>query len=261
MLTDIQSRDTHVISFPLTIEPDAYKLALVSLTPDELARAKRFVFDDVRRRFVVCRFRVRQLLAELLRILPAEVRFAYSQWGKPELADSMQKHVSATGHVGQIRFNISNSGDLGVLAVSRSPVGIDVEVVQQRFSYRSILSQVVSPLEQVSWEQIRAVDRDEAMMRLWVCKEALLKAMGLGIAEGLMQVSFPLPIPSEMFMPTLIGPELLMHLDDDGTCRMNNWIDRENWRLQMLPSDPDAFLAVATTKSQSNIVIHDFDSR
>ncbi|GAB5402440.1 MAG: hypothetical protein Aurels2KO_06710 [Aureliella sp.] len=256
MLADVQSRDTHVVTFPLTIQPGAYELAMDALTPDEVARAKRFVFDDVRRRFVVCRFRVRQLLAKLLNATAGEVRFSYSKWGKPELASSMQKHASAPGHVTPIRFNVSNSGETGVLAVSRLPVGIDVEVVQQRFSHRSILSQVVSPRELNAWEQIPPIDRDAAMMQLWVCKEALLKAMGLGIAEGLQQVSFPLPIPSTVFAPTHIGPELLMHLDDDGTCRTTDWIDSDCWRLQILPSEQGTYLAIATAKSQANVVIH-----
>lgn len=259
MLADVQTCDTHVMSFPLIVHPDEYHRAFEALTPDEQSRADRFVFDEVRRRFVVCRYRVRQLLAKLLEIVAADVRFAYSQWGKPRLADSMQKHASASGRVLPVCFNISNSGDLGVLAVSRSPVGVDVEVLERRFSHRSIESQVVSPKERDGWDQIKAVDRDDAMMRLWVCKEALLKAMGLGIAEGLQQVSFPLPIPHEPFVPLGIGPELLMHLDDDGTCRMNDWIDCDCWRLQMLPSDPGTFLAIATAKSQSNIVMHEMD--
>lgn len=256
MLADPRSRNTHVVIFPLTIGPDEYELAHVALTRDEQQRAARFVFDDVRRRFVVCRYRVRQLLAKLVRVQACDIRFAYSQWGKPELAASMKEHLDAAGHIGPMRFNVSNSGELGALAVSRLPVGIDLEVIQQRFSHRSIESQVISPQERPTWEQIKAVERDDAMMRLWVCKEALLKAMGLGIAEGLQQVSFPLPIPNGEFEPARIGAELLMHLDDDGSCRMNDWIDADCWRLQMLPTDPGTYLSVATSKTCSNIVIH-----
>lgn len=259
LLSDPLDNTTHVVTFPLSIPDSEMPLARACLSADEQQRADRYVFEDVRDRFVVCRFRVRQLLGKLLGIEPQDVRFAYSQWGKPKLETLGQQLATVAAGV-QVHFNVSHSGEAGALAVSRMPVGIDVEVTQKRFDYRSIISLVVSEHERGSWNDIAETRRDYEMMRLWVCKEALLKAMGLGIAEGLMRVGFPLPIPTEAFVPSQIGAELLLHLEDDGTCAMNNWIDTHAWRLQMLSSPPDRFLAIATAHSQSSIVARTFES-
>lgn len=258
ILSDPLDSTTHVVTFPLTVPDAEMQLAKGCLSPDEQQRAERYVFEDVRNRFVVCRYRVRQLLGKLLGLKPQEVKFAYSQWGKPKL-EAREQRLAAVPPGVQVHFNVSHSGDTGALAVSRLPVGVDVEVLQKKFDYRSIMSLVVSEHEKRDWNAISESRRDHEMMRLWVCKEALLKAMGLGIAEGLERVGFPLPIPSESFVPSQIGAELLLHLDDDGTCSMNNWIDTNTWLLQMLPSPPGSFLAIATARSQSNVVARTID--
>jgi hypothetical protein len=89
-------------------------------------------------------------------------------------------------------------------------------------------------------------------MRLWVCKEALLKAMGLGIAEGLRQTSFPLPIPTrDSFCPSSIEAALQMHLDDDGTCRSNHFTDATAWEMQVIEPGPEYFLSTAISASRA----------
>src|SRR5687767_4989646 len=79
-----------------------------SLSPDEWIRAEQFHFPHDSERFVASRAQLRQILASYTHVLPREVTFRVDEHGKPELdsSDSM------------LRFNLSHSGDLLLLAVT-----------------------------------------------------------------------------------------------------------------------------------------------
>ncbi len=229
-------REAHLFSFSLAASEQQVAQAERVLNAEELARANRFVHADVRRRFIVCRSSLRHLLARELRIEAAAVGFRYEQWGKPQL----QKPDA------DLQFNVSHSGDWGAIVLARVAIGVDLELLNDRFEYRGIASQILTSPERLAWEKVETTARAIETLRLWVCKEALLKAMGLGIAEGLQQVSFPIPLPShgEVFSPESISGALQMHLEDDGTCSRNHWIDSRAWRLQLLDVIPNCYMAV-----------------
>lgn len=78
-------------------------------------------------------------------------------------------------------FNISHSGEMVVLGISDSCIGVDIE--QRRpLNYLQIINEF-HPAEQEFIQ--RAVDPQEAFYEIWVKKEALLKAIGTGIVYGL----------------------------------------------------------------------------
>ena len=56
------------------------------LSADELQRAWRFHFPRDRRRFIVARGVLRDILSRYLRVPPAALAFRYSVYGKPALA-------------------------------------------------------------------------------------------------------------------------------------------------------------------------------
>lgn len=230
-------REAQLFAFSLAASDQQLAEAERALNAEELARANRFVHADVRRRFIVCRSRLRHLLARELGIAAAQVGFRYEQWGKPQL----QQPAAA-----DLQFNVSHSGDWGLIVLARVAVGVDLEMPNDRFDYRGIASQILSSRERIAWEKLSPAAQATETLRLWVCKEALLKAMGLGIAEGLQQISFPIPLPGhgEPFSPESISGVLQMHLEDDGTCARNHWIDSRAWRLQLLDILPNCPMAV-----------------
>ncbi|MEO8272369.1 MAG: 4'-phosphopantetheinyl transferase superfamily protein [Aureliella sp.] len=233
----LSKHEAQLFSFSLAASEAQLMEAERALNTEELARANRFVHADVRRRFVVCRSRLRHLLAHELGIEPAQVGFRYEKWGKPQLSNPA---------VADLQFNVSHSADWGLVALARVAVGVDLELFNDRFEYRGVASQIVTPHERMAWSKLVPAVQATETLRLWVCKEALLKAMGLGIAEGLQQVSFPIPLPSrgEVFSPESISGALQMHLEDDGTCARNHWIDSRAWRLQLLDVIPQCYTAV-----------------
>src|SRR5437868_3900156 len=111
--------DVHIWS--TRIEADAPELLMLkgTLAPDELSRARRFRFQRDRDRYVICRGRLRMLLARYLDAEPSELRFSYGAYGKPALDGET------------IEFNLSHAGGMAVYVIARGRrVGIDVEPVR-----------------------------------------------------------------------------------------------------------------------------------
>lgn len=134
----------------------------------ERERAERFVFEHLRRRFVVAHALVRRVLGD--------VDVAVGEHGKPMVAGGGGPH-----------FNLSHSGERAVLAVrDDGPVGVDVEQVRSLARLDAMAERVMSPSEHE--EFFRSVDRTRFFFDVWVAKEAVLKATGEGITRPLREV-------------------------------------------------------------------------
>src|SRR5919108_1620385 len=117
-----RTNDVEVVATQLFPEAEALKDLVALLSESERDRASRFVFDRDRRRFIVGRARLRQLLAERLGVAPQSVELTYGACGKPALANSPRL---------DLRFNMSHCDDLAVYAFSHgTDVGIDVEAIR-----------------------------------------------------------------------------------------------------------------------------------
>lgn len=236
-----------VWSVPLQAESATVENLSRWLSPEEKYRAGRFVTQELTRRFTVCRGVLRFLLSQFVERSPEELQFQYGQWGKPSLVGSQSLGL---------HFNVSHSADWAMIAICNSPIGVDLEIEQGRINYRAIASQVLSQAEEVAYKSIPAVEHAETILQLWVCKEATLKAMGLGIAEGLKKVAFSLPLPQQPFHPKVIDPTLQLHIDDDGSCRQSHWTDVESWKVHRLDSAGQS--ALTTTRQVKTITHCDF---
>jgi phosphopantetheinyl transferase len=235
-----------VVVSSLIAEGNELDTFLRCMTKDELARQERFLPPDVQRRFGVCRGRLRHLLGAMLNIEPARVQLEYNSTGKPRLAAS---------HRSTLEFNVSHSGDWALFGFGQtSPVGVDTELFQRRTNFEALAPQVLSTNERATLELLPPADRNLAIMRAWVAKEALLKAIGVGIGSGLQSVEFPIPQPS-VCTPLKIDPMLLAKMDDDASCRMNSWIDAGIWRVHQLEALPNGYSAVACAASVHQVVV------
>jgi 4'-phosphopantetheinyl transferase len=127
-----------------------WRASLDSLPPaDRLPRAEReraaqIVREAARRRWLAARWALRTVLAGYLGTAPGEVGLRIGLHGKPELAPS-----------GPLRFNLSHSGELALIAVVRErDVGVDLE---------------------------RIGTRPAGFYREWVRREAVAKCRGTGL--------------------------------------------------------------------------------
>lgn len=149
-----------------------------SLSGDELSRAGRFVFARDRVRFVAARGWLRKILGEVLAVVPAEVKFSYGEWGKPEISGEL----SRSG----VCFNSSHAGDAGVIAVSvRMRLGVDVEAVRGDMDMPLVARSHFSIREFGDWSRLADGEREAGFFRCWVRKEAYLKGLGTGVSRGL----------------------------------------------------------------------------
>ena len=247
----IAEDEAQVFVVPLAVADEVYRRNNDLLSADEIARADRFVTDELRRRFVVCRGTLRQLLGLALQRDPAHIRFGYEALGKPYVE---QESVTA------VHFNVTHSGDWALIALANWPVGVDLEIPSTRVRYASIASQLLSRDEQAAWDAIPAPDREEALVRLWVSKESILKAMGLGIAEGLRQITFPIPLPTHTaFEPRHIDPSLMLQLEEGANCRRNAWIDPGSWQLRFLKAMEGAFSVLCTPHEIQKVSLKSID--
>ena len=79
--------DVHVWRIALEIGDALLARLREILADDERRRAERFHFEKDRRHFIAGRGALRILLSRYLAQSPDDVRFAYSNYGKPRLAD------------------------------------------------------------------------------------------------------------------------------------------------------------------------------
>lgn len=185
------------------------------LAPDEQARAERFLFPDVRSRFVVARALLRMILARYAKAEPGELRFDYGPHGKPSLAAPWARE--------QVRFNMSDSHGMGLYAVARGrELGADIERVRDNISYERLALRCFSEAEFRSFRAAPPELRREAFFNGWTRKEAYIKAIGLGL-------SFPLKSFTVRLTPN--EPAALLWVKDGAD-------EPERWTMRALhPAD------------------------
>ncbi len=152
------------------------------LSPAEAERASRLRQPADRVRSACTRAALRRLLGERLGLPPQDVPLAAGTHGRPALA----------GPVGRegLDFNVSHSGAYALIALAEGPwaVGVDVERcdafgVHGLADPAALESLVLSPRERAAPHAARP-----DFPTLWTVKEAVLKCLGLGVAEHLPHV-------------------------------------------------------------------------
>jgi 4'-phosphopantetheinyl transferase len=142
------------------------------LSPDERARADRFVFEDDRSRYVTGRTALRTLLGRELGLAPAAVPMDSTMHGRPRCASLR----------GKLDFNLSNSGEVAVIAMApQETVGVDVETFRPVHDAVGLSRHYFSNAESRQLEILVPALRDRAFLTCWTRKEAVLKATGLGL--------------------------------------------------------------------------------
>ena len=158
----------------LTQAPNSAVLDL--LAPEERQVLQRFQQQEDRVRFAGVRAALRQVLAVEYG-LKQPVQIQRDPFGKPVLAEPCG-----------LEFNVSHAGALGLIAVSRVGwVGVDVER-QLPLEIASLAELACTPLERETLARLDEAAQRVEFFRLWVGKEAALKAVGTGIAGGHMSL-------------------------------------------------------------------------
>ncbi|HWA22965.1 MAG TPA: 4'-phosphopantetheinyl transferase superfamily protein [Caulobacterales bacterium] len=153
------------------LDPDPGALAVLS--KPERARASRFAFPVHGARYVAARSGLRRVLATYRGVSAADICLAEGPHGKPALADETDLH-----------FNLSHCEDVAFLAVTAAgEVGVDLEALRPFDS--GGVERFFSPQERKTLAATPEAERTRAFYQCWTRKEAVLKALGDGLARPL----------------------------------------------------------------------------
>ena len=161
---------------------------------------------------------LRRVLAAYLGRHADDVVLTDGEHGRPALAPALDSSLG---------FNWSHSGQHALIAVGEHVTpGVDVERQRERPRALEIAQRYFTREESVALAALPADQRHAAFLELWTAKEAVLKAIGRGIAFGLDRLN----IVSES------DGLALDRLDDH---------DVNEWQLRRLRFEPDLLGALA----------------
>ena len=135
------------------------------------------------------------ILGVYLGIDAGEVALVDGEFGRPALSSR---------HGASLDFNWSHSGERALVALARGAApGVDIERVRERPRAMQVADRYFLPAETAALAALPASARSAGFLRLWTAKEAVLKALGRGIAFGLEH----LEIAGDEMTPTLVRLE------------------------------------------------------
>ena len=165
----LEAGTIYLLRARLSALPLSFDEFIQATTPEEHARAARFLHDQDRRRHLVGRGLLRSFLAPRLGTTPTKLDIRATALGKPFIVDGPS-------------FNISHSGDVVLVAIAgRGRVGADVEAIRPITDIVRLSRTTFAPDEIASILRFEDEARLRPFFRTWARKEAILKALGLGL--------------------------------------------------------------------------------
>lgn len=190
---------------PLQVSDETIARYTKCLSEDEISRADRFRFKPDRRKFVVARGTLRHLLGARFGCRASAIAFCYGEYGKPETKAFSNSDC-------YFHFNLSHSGEMALCALGGDQVvGIDIEKVRpiqrlEGMSERCLVAQEKARVESYPREQ-----QPFAFLQHWTCKEAYLKAIGLGLSQSMTAVEVDLSPPQFVSLPAGCAASWQLH--------------------------------------------------
>lgn len=161
---------------------------------------------------------LRRVLAAYLGTHESDVVLTDGEHGRPALAPALDVPLG---------FNWSHSGQHALIAIGKDITpGVDVERQRERPRALEIARRYFTREESDALAALPAERRDAAFLELWTAKEAVLKAIGRGIAFGLDRLN-------------IVSDADVLALDRlDGE-------DVNEWQLRRLTFEPELLGAIA----------------
>ena len=120
------------------------------------------------------------LLAAYLDVDARALALDENAHGKPHLSNAQG-----------LRFNWSHSGTFALIALNRDfEIGVDIEQPRTKLRALELARRFFATAEADALAAIDGSERESAFLELWCAKEAVLKALGRGLAFGLERVEF-----------------------------------------------------------------------
>lgn len=177
----------HAAVLHVDLTPDAAREAEAPgwLDEGERTRWRQYRHEGPRRRFALCRAALRAVLCGRLGCRNEQLGFGASVHGKP--------YALIQGAAAPVSFNVSHSGEHGLIALAAAGrLGVDVEERGPRRHLEELISAVLGPAEQAELASAPGSRKLFLFFHLWTMKEALIKALGLGLNLEMSRLEIPL---------------------------------------------------------------------
>lgn len=142
----------------------------------DIEKSKKIVNNDAKKLFCLRKGITRIIVSRFLNIYPNELIYEYDCNGKPYIKNKGLEHFG---------FNISHSKELLFIGVvERKDIGVDVEKINLNKNHLLLSKSVFSEKEMDLYESYDEANQLRCFYKVWVQKEAVSKAVGLGISMG-----------------------------------------------------------------------------
>jgi 4'-phosphopantetheinyl transferase len=225
--------EVHVWKVSLQARRDLARHFFDTLSAEEQARAKRFVFERDEHRYIVAHAALRFLLSKYVSKNRKEIHIAAERLGKP--------YIHEVNMCTQLHFNLSHSGDFATMAFCEGgELGIDIEQRRPEAASMEIAEHNFSASELRELKKLSGEDRMAGFFRCWTRKEAYVKAKGIGLGADLRSFD--------------------VTLDSDEVAELTA-IDAEKWNVFPFKVNPENWGAIVYPKSLRNVKLWELDAQ
>ena len=166
------------VTFDFHVTLDAPVFAVLS--DDERVAVARFLRQEDAIRYAATRVALRHALGARVGLAAFELQFERDPAGRPRLAPTKGTDAATPD------FNVSHSGRHALIALAaRRRVGVDIEARCADLDWQTLATAVLTLHEEAHVATLPADLRADAFYDAWTAKEALLKAIGVGIGGGM----------------------------------------------------------------------------
>jgi 4'-phosphopantetheinyl transferase len=158
------------------VTPEQWLALAAMLDDEERARAARFAFEEDRQSYIAAHALLRSELSRRADRAPGDWRFAATKLGKPFLVDAPR----------DLRFSMTHTRGMVAVAIADGvEVGVDVESVDRRAESMKLAERFFAPEEAALLRAVEGEARRDLFFAIWTLKEAVVKATGQGLSQGL----------------------------------------------------------------------------
>ena len=203
----------------------AIAAAVSVLSEDEAAQYRRFHFARDARDYAAAHALLRHTLSRHGDRAPAAWRFEKTAAGKPLLRG---------GGAAAASFSLSHTNGMVACALTgAAAVGVDIECVDRDVDVDTLAARFFAPAEAAQLRRLDAAARRDRFFDFWTLKEALVKALGAGLAMSLAAFAFT--------------------IDASGAITLEaTAIEIKSWHFGLFAPGPQHRLAVAVTRAAAH---------
>ena len=167
------------------IKPDSINLGdyISVLSVEEKERFHRYKNEKAQFTFLTARYFLRLLLSQKIFRDKSEASLANNDNFPSLIIETTPSGKPYLKDYPSLFFNLSHTDNLILIAISNSPVGVDVEKNERNADKEAIIKHFFSKKEQLTFFSLPEEQRQLAFVKGWTRKEAILKATGEGLSK------------------------------------------------------------------------------